>query len=60
MPGLVSWKITLQRFAGEQHMDIEDVKGRNTLLAYCGGYLKVLYSESKGFILSEVLMAKDR
>jgi len=29
-------------------------------LIYRGGYLKVLYSESKGFIPSEVLMVKDR
>jgi len=29
-------------------------------LIHRGGYLKVLYSESKGFILSEVLMVKDR
>lgn len=41
-------------------MDIENVKGRNTLLVYCGGYLKALYSGSKGSILSEVLMVKDR
>jgi len=60
MPGLAVWKITIQQFAGERYVDIKDVKGRNTLLVYCGGYLKVPYFEGKGFILSEVLMVKDR
>jgi len=27
MPGLITGKITLQRFGGEQYVDIEDVKG---------------------------------
>ncbi|MBA7565390.1 hypothetical protein ES708_07069 [subsurface metagenome] len=60
MPGLITGKITLQQFAGERYVDIEECKGEKYLVAYCRGYLKVPYSESKGSILSEVLMAKGR